>query len=471
MKLIDIAEKEKCERSFCYFVTKAFKVLEPNTDFKTNWHIRYLCKRLQSEIERIGRKEKKTKDLIINIPPRHMKSLIVTVMLNAWTWTKVPWMKFLCCSYSDSLAGDHSQLTRDIIQSPWHQKLWGDMYQLKENTKSMYSNTATGRRESVGLLGSGTGKGCDVLIIDDPLNPKQARSDPERNTSNDTYKSTLYNRVNAPSIGLRIVIMQRLHADDLTGHLLKKYSNYYDHINFPAEKKDNIKPLEFDKYYEKNVLWDSLFPKEELVKFQENMNDNNYAGQYLQNTVLESGRIWQPSWFQKWEDTQLPDSVVGYVLSWDTAFKDKAKSDYSSCAIFALLGSNKYLLVRILRQKLQFPELKEVNKSLFLQYRPTNILVEDKASGQSLIQELQRDSSISCPITAIKPNGNKTLRAEIVSPILQQGKVWYYNGDWYADFLEEVSNFPNCAHDDQIDSISQFLLWSSQLKSQGPQLR
>lgn len=470
MNLLDVAEKEKCERSFYYFVTKAFKVLEPTTDFKTNWHIRYLCKRLQFEMERIGKKQKKSRDLIINIPPRHMKSLIVTVMLNAWTWTKYPSMKFLCASYSDSLAGDHCQLTRDIIQSPWYQKLWGDNFQLKESTKSMYSNTATGRRESVGLLGSGTGKGCNVLIIDDPLNPKQARSDLERNTANETYGTTFYNRVNDPSIGLRIIIMQRLHAEDLTGHLYKKYSKYYELINFPAELKDNIMPADFGKYYESNVLWNSLFPKEELVKFEENMTGNNYAGQYLQNPVLEGSRIWQPSWFQKWA-SEMPESHMGYVLSWDTAFKDKAKSDYSSCAIFALLGGGKYILHRILRQKLQFPELKEVNKSLYMQYRPTNILVEDKASGQSLIQELQRDSSIFCPITAIKPNGNKTLRAEIVSPILQQSKVWYYNGDWFADFLEEVSNFPNCAHDDQIDSVSQFLLWSSQLKSQGPQLR
>lgn len=470
MKLIELAEKEKCERSFYYFVTKAFKILEPSTDFKTNWHIRYLCKRLQAEVERINSKKPKEKDLIINIPPRHMKSFIVTVMLNAWTWTKYPHFKFLCASYADSLAGDQSGYCRDIIQSQWYQNLWGEVYKLKENTKTLYSNTKTGRRASVGIGGGGTGKGCDILIIDDPANPKQALSEKERNAINRTYKSTYYNRVNNQAVGLRIIIMQRLNTDDLTGHLIKNYPNSYEHINFPAEIRDNICPKNFDRFYDGGVLWDSRFPKKELDNFKLNMTDNNYAGQYLQNPVLESGRIWQPEWFQKWEG-DIPQTHEGYILSWDTAFKKNAKSDYSSCSIFALLGNGKYLLVRVLRQKILFPELKEVNKSLYLQYRPTNILIEDKASGQSLIQELQRDSSIFCPIVPMNPTENKKLRAEIISPILKQGKVWYYNGDWYADFLEEVSNFPNCAHDDQVDSVSQFLLWSSQLQSQEPQLR
>lgn len=468
MSLSEDLIKERCERSYYFFVQRAFKVLEPKTDFKDNWHIKFLCDRLQHEVERIAKGKPKTKDLIINIPPRTMKSLIVTVFLNAWTWTKYPEMRFICASYSASLAEEHSQLTRDVIQSSWYSSKWGDICELKESTKSKFSNTATGRRASVGMGGS-TGKGANILIVDDPLNPKQAVSDIERTTANDLYKSTLYNRVNNPRVGLRIIIMQRLHSDDLTGHLLRGFRDFYDHINFPAEENDKIRPIECREKYTQGVLWSNLFPINELMKLKANMSDNRYAGQYLQAPVLVGSRVWEPSWFKEWTN-EFPSNVEAVVLSWDTAFKVTKKSDYSSCSVW-LVCPNLYILIHVFRKKLKFPDLKEANKMLCDQYKPTNILIEDAASGQSMIQEVIRDSEVRASTTAMKPSANKLIRADIVSPILQQGKVWYYNGNWVKDFIEEVEDFPNGAHDDQVDSVSQFLIWITQLQRKSPQLR
>lgn len=462
--------KGMCEKSFYFFCKKAFAVLEPQTKFESNWHIKYLCAVLQKEVERIARNEPKTKDLIINMPPRHMKSLICTVFLNAWAWTKYPWMKFLCASYSAELAEEHSQMTRDILLSDFYQKLWGGGWQLVESTKSKYSNTAKGKRASVGIKGGATGKGANILIVDDPMNPKEAYSNVERDNANRLYKTTLYNRVNNAAVGIRIIVMQRLNADDLTGNLMENHVGGYRQIVIPAVETADVKPSFLSKFYDGKTLWPSLFPKKVLDEYLANMLDDEYAGQYLQTPVLTTGRTWQPEWFQKWEG-QLPSNVQGYVMSWDTAFKDKAKSDYSSCAVFLVLQNNKYILVEIYRDKLKFPDLKEVNKSLIQKYRPMSVLIEDKASGQSLIQELERDVDIYCPFEAITPNSSKLARASIVAPILKQGKVWYYSGDWYAEFLKEVRFFPNGKHDDQVDSCSQFFLWVTQFNNNAPQLR
>ena len=470
MNLLDSLVKEKCERSYYYFVRQAFKVLEPETEFIPNWHIKYLCRRLQEEAERIARGEPKKQDIIINIPPRFMKSLIVTVFFNAWVWTKYPSLKFMCASYSADLASDHSVMTRTLIMSNWYQKLWGNNYYLKESRQAAFTNNKMGKRIAVGFGGSATGRGCDFLIIDDPLNPKGADSDPERDEANRVYSGTFYNRLNNAKVGVRIVIMQRLHANDLTGFLLKNMAKYYEHICLPFEKSNKIKPAELAEKYENNVLWNEKFPPEMGEIYKLNTSDRVWAGQYGQVPTLEGSRVWESNWFRLWLDKDVPINHQGYIMSWDTAFKDKAKSDYSSCAIWAILSTG-YLLVEIFKKKLRFPDLKTTNKFLHDKYKPVTILIEDKASGQSLIDELERETEIRCPIIPMQPNQNKVLRAELVSPTLKQGKVWYITGDWVKGFFEEVNDFPNSEHDDQIDSVSQFLIWSTQLESAGPQLR
>lgn len=470
MKHLDSLVKEKCQRSYYYFVKQAFKVLEPETQFIFNWHIKYLCDALQKEAERIARGEPKDKDLIINIPPRFMKSLIVTVFFNAWAWTKHPSLKFICASYSADLASEHSVMTRNVINSEWYQRLWGKNYYLKESRQAAYTNDKMGKRIAVGFGGSATGKGCDILIIDDPLNPKGAYSDLDRETANRDYSATFYNRLNNSKVGIRIIIMQRLHANDLTGFLLKNMAKYYRHICLPFEKSKHIKPPELSEKYKNDVLWYDKFPPAMIDVFRENTSDRIWAGQYGQAPTLEGSRIWESSWFKIWHEAEVPINHQGYIFSWDTAFKDKAKSDFSSCAIWAILSSG-YLLVEIVKKRLKFPDLKTTNKFLHDKYRPVTILIEDKASGQSLIDELERETEIRCPIVPMQPNQNKVLRAELVSPTLKQGKVWYITGDWVKDFKEEVENFPNGDHDDQIDSVSQFLIWVTQMDSVGPQIR
>jgi len=469
-EILQQSEKERCERSYYYFVKQAFKVLEPETEFIANWHIKYLCARLQKEADRIHRKEPKIKDIIINVPPRCMKSFLVTVFLNAWVWTKYSSQKFITASYSSELASKHSVATRTIICSSWYKALWGDLYQLTESRQSDYANSKRGERFAVGFGGSATGRGCDWLIIDDPSNPKGADSDLERETTNSLYTGTFYNRLNSPNIGIRIIVMQRLNSNDLTGFLLKNMSDYYEHICFPFEKLKNIKPAEFADKYENGVLWNGKFPKEIGEIYKKNTPDSVWAGQYGQAPTLEGARIWETSWFKLWLDNEVPINHQGFILSWDTAFKDKAKSDYSSCAIWAILSTG-YLLVEIVKKRLKFPDLKATNKFLHDKYRPVTILIEDKASGQSLIDELENGTEIRCPIVPMQPNQNKRLRAELVSPTLKQGKVWYITGDWTKDFFNEVENFPNGEHDDQIDSVSQFLIWSTQMESAGAQLR
>jgi predicted phage terminase large subunit-like protein len=212
MKEIRACEKKRCEENYYTFFVRAWNVLEPETPLVTNWHIRYLCDKLQAEIERIARKEKKTLDLIINIPPRSAKSYMGTIMLCPWAWARFPHMKFINVSYAEELAIMLCLESRRLIESDWYQAFWGDVFQLTtdQNTKKLYENNRSGMRRACATR-SVTGSGADVMVFDDPQNPEMGESEVERATVHRLYGKTGYSRLNNQEVGLRLVIQQRLH--------------------------------------------------------------------------------------------------------------------------------------------------------------------------------------------------------------------------------------------------------------------
>jgi predicted phage terminase large subunit-like protein len=215
-------ERRDCEESYYMFVRHAWDVLEPQTEFADNWHIRYLCDLLQKEVERIAAKQPKTHDIVINVPPRSMKSYLVTIFLAPWAWTRFPHLRFINVSYEEGLAIDLCMKSRRLIESQWYQSLWSDKFKLTsdQNTKKYYDNDKGGFRRGC-PINSITGFGCDVLAYDDPQNPKKAESDIERENTKQAYGQTGYSRLNDQSIGLRLVIQQRLHECLLPGTMVR----------------------------------------------------------------------------------------------------------------------------------------------------------------------------------------------------------------------------------------------------------
>ena len=265
-QLLKAMEKAVCEKSFYEFFVKAWDIAEPAVPLSTNFHHKYLCDILQAEAERIKEGKKKDKDIIINIPFRSTKSLLVTVMFPAWCWAVYPKMRFITASYSAEISIEHATRSRDIIQSEWYQSHWGDTYQIKkdQNLKARYENTFLGVRRATSVGGSVTGQGGDIILVDDPTSPKNAASETERDNANEWYKSTLYSRLNNPMTGVRIIIMQRVHEDDLSGYLLYNSPDKHKHICIPAEISDDLKPKHLEEYYEDGLFWKERFGQEVL---------------------------------------------------------------------------------------------------------------------------------------------------------------------------------------------------------------
>ena len=225
--LADIS-REKAERTLPAFIEQAWHVIEPGITYVDNWHIHLIGEYMEA----VNRGE--IRRLVINMPPRHMKSLEATVCYPVWTWIKHPEKRFIKVSYSDSLSRKHNILARDIIKSPWFQENWGDVIQLKDdvNRQNEFKNTHQGFMFSTSIGGALTGEGGDVIIIDDPQNPLMANSEVEREASINFFKNTLQTRLNDPQTGAFIIIMQRLHENDLTGHILSEDLGY-EHLCLP----------------------------------------------------------------------------------------------------------------------------------------------------------------------------------------------------------------------------------------------
>lgn len=443
--------KSICEDSFYEFLKFSWPELEPTTELINNWHIEYLCNLFQKEMERIAENKPNTKDIIINIPPRTLKSTIVSVMLNAWAWAKYPHLKFIGCSFSGNLAVEHAVKSRRLIEGEFYRNKWGIDFKMTtdQNVKSFFENSKTGFRKGVGTGGTLTGSGCDVLVVDDILNPEESYSEVEREKANRWYKETAYNRLNNPEVGLRIIIMQRLHEEDLTGWCLKYQPDKYNFICLPATSEGNISPSELSKNYEDGFLFKKRLNKNVLDDFKQTLGSFGYSGQYLQNPMPAGGGIFKREWFKYYK--QMPE-VKRSVWVWDTAVKKGEENDFSAGILICEGVDNNFYVPKIRRERVEYPELKRLIPQEFNADKSNYVLIEDKSSGQQLIQELK--TSLPLPIIPVEVVKDKVTRANLVSPLVEAGFVYLPEGaSWISDFIFELCNFPKAKHDDQVDAF------------------
>lgn len=476
-------ERRECERSFSFFVNCAWEILEADNELVWNWHLTYLCNLMQSEIERIGRHETKIWDrLIINIPPRSLKSMIFTRLACAWAWIKFPWMRFMCGSYSDEFATEHAVECRDVIQSEWYQEHWGVIYQLKsdQNNKSHYRTTYNGARFTFSTGSKATGRGANILLFDDPLSAEQAESETERNKANRMYRRTLASRLNNKRTDVIFIIMQRLHEEDTTGFILENETKRKKilHVCLPAEDCDWVSPAELRKHYTQGLLFPERLPKS-FLEAEKEADPYGYSGQYMQRPTPEEGGLFKRRNWRYWQFpgmhlpsveerigmetiycdvVELPLSFDDQVTSWDMTFKDEKTSDYVSGHSIAVKAASYYVMDKEFYRKTHFTESSEGVLKLRNDYPlSTQTLIEDKANGPVIIKMLETVVPDLKPIAADR-SGSPYSRAQAVSKIQQSGNVILPHpsiAPWVNRAVNNFAAYPKGAHDDEITSICQ----------------
>jgi len=450
--------KRSLENSFYKFVIHFFRVVNPTEELVVNWHIKYLCDLLQAEAERVLRKEKRNKHLIINVPPRSLKSFVCTVAFPAWSWIKHPGLKFIGSSYSGDLSKHHNMLTKEIVMSDDYQNFWGDFVQINDehNTNEYFETSLRGIRTCTSTGGTVTGTGGDFVIVDDPINPKKAESDAERSTANKFFTRTLRTRLDNQDYGMFIIIMQRLHVNDLTGHLLSSDNkDDYRHICIPAELSSDLQPKELEQYYNDGLFFPRRFSRELLDRFRVDMGSYGYYGQMQQKPFIEGGGMVKSAWFGRFRLSDLPSSVVWNFFG-DTAYTKKTTNDPTGLLSVAYYKGNYYVRDFAAVYK-EFPELIKWIPKRIKQNGYTNasrLYIEPKASGISVAQELRRRLPINA-ILSDPPKEDKVTRFNSVSPIIESGRVFLLEGAAWLDlFLGEIEAFPRGQHDEVADLLS-----------------
>ncbi len=453
-ELLTILETELCKRSLYEFFKLATKVLYPSVDWNYNWHFKYICDLLQSETERIIAKQPKDKDYIVNLPFRSGKSILISIIFPAWCWIKDPTINIITVSATDALATKFSHTSKILIDSEWYQSHFGNIFQMRLDThaKGNYMNNIGGRRESFGINSGIIGSGCDIMLLDDIQSPDNVTPIGLKNTI-ESYTDVLYSRLNNPGISLRIVLQQRVHENDISGYLMRTNKDKYNLICIPAILTPDLCPVDLAINYTNKLFWETRFSQSVLDDFKSTMRPAPYAGQLLQRPVPEEGDLIKRSWFKYMKLSEVLALNLQWNLVLDTAYTNNTKNDPTAFMVVAKYN-NTIIIRKAGRKWLQFYELIEEIKELQRVYNINKIYIEEKASGISIFQELQRQTRYN--ILKLSPKGiDKIQRVTGVQPVIQSQRVILVQDDeWNEMFLSECASFPFAVHDDMVDTLS-----------------
>lgn len=412
--------------------------------FRRNWHHVKIAQKLEDVV--LG----KTKRLIINMPPRYTKTEMAVVNFIPWALQLAPDAEFIHTSYSKTLAANNTANAKDIVLNEHYQQAFQNVtVKIDSKSKADWRTTKGGVVYAAGaggtITGFGAGKNRDgfggAIIIDDPHKPDEATSDVIRQGVIDWFGNTIESRVNNPDTPI-IVIMQRLHQEDLSGWLLDGGNGEeWDHLCLPAEM--NGRPI-----------WPWKHSAQKLAQMR-HKNPYVYAGQYMQSPVPLEGGLIRKDWIMTYY--AKPVEFLRVVQSWDTAYKDKQHNDPSVCTTWIQTRKG-YFLVDVFVKRMRYPEVKQMAKQMAARWKPDAVLIEDKGSGQSLIQELRDETHIT--VIAIEPTADKVTRLMAVTSEYEAGRVYHpEKAEWLDAYESELYLFPNSKHDDQVDSTSQAIKW------------
>ncbi len=482
--------RKRLEGSLIDFFEAAWPHFDP-APFTPGWHLEAIAEHLEA----VARGE--IRRIVINVPPRHSKTLLVSVAFPAWCWAQPPdpetplmgpQVKFMCLSYGDSLAMDSSTLAKRLVNSEWYQSYWGNRVKITkdQDNKEKFDTTAGGTRISSSFGAGILGRGADIKIIDDPHKVDEVESELTRERVIRTYDGTLKSRITDPKLSAEITIMQRLHEVDLAGHILQDKDVV--HLCLPAEyEKDRHCSTslgwEDPRTIEGELLWKQRFGETELAPFK--INPYEWAGQWQQRPEPRGGGIIKRDWWQLWEKDEFPEFEY-IVASADTAFTEKEENDPTGCTVWGLFREGvhsypKLMLIWAWRKHLELhgklveklpneSELAYQRRSqpswglvewlrhTCKRFKVDMLLIENRASGKDAGSALSRMFGPSTfGISLREPKGDKVSRMHAVVPTFSQNLVYAPAREWADLVIDEVSSFPKGRYKDLSDSTSQAL--------------
>lgn len=492
-------EMELCRKSFRDFVRTAWHIVEPGEEYIHGWHIDAICDHLT--YVSLG----DISDLVINIPPRHSKSLLTAVFWPAWEWTWKPSSQWLFATYAQDLTVRDSIRCRRLIQSKWYQERYGEVFQLSGdlNQKKRFDNTKNGYRLATSVGGTATGEGGSRIVVDDPHNMKEINSDIVREGVIEWWRNVMSTRGNNPKRTGRVIIAQRGHHMDLCGYVLG--SGRWVHLNLPGYYRESTRchtkrlknsprrgrwedpgmpwmPVQYagttifrdPRRVDDELLCPGRFGAEEMAKLAGELTERAFAAQIQQQPSSESGNIIKRQHWRKWDETELP--LCSMVIQvYDTAFEEEEENDFSARTTWGIFEYEERLnpdlpwvakykgqkrlcaiLLERWKDKVAYPELRSEALAAAGKWKPDRILIEKKASGHVLAQELKR---AGLPVARIKTGDSKIVKAHAASLVFERGCVFYVDKRWADEVIDECAKFPVAPNDDITDTVVMAALW------------
>ena len=483
-------EKRMCELSFVEYIKQAWHVIEPGQEYLHNWHIEAIAAHLEAITdEMMIDDERYYNRLLINVPPGAMKSLLCNVLWPSWEWgpRNMPYLRYVCASHAMPLAVRDSVKMRRLVASEWYQTRWGDRVTLTgdQNEKIKYETTATGFRQAVAFEGM-TGARGDRVIIDDPHSVSSASSEQKRATTIDTFEQAVPTRLNNPDRSAIVVIMQRLHEEDVSGVIIEKQLGY-DHIMIPMEyDPDRAAPTmlgwEDPRTAKGELMFPARFPKHVVERDKKIMGTYAASGQFQQLPTPEDGGIIKRKHWQLWEDPKFPP--FDYIIaSLDTAYTEKTENDPSAMTVWGvwtddpkthatrMLGKDGYHIVRTYDEKevpprimlmyawqqhLEMPELIQKVSDTCQRWKVSRLLIENKSVGMPVARELRRMYSGRDFGVQLEDPGSidKMARLYSVQHLFEEGLVYCPDKAWADEVISQCMRFPKAKHDDLVDTVS-----------------
>lgn len=449
-------------------------ILEPKNKYIHNWHIDAIADHMSAV-----RRFEITK-LIVNMPPRCAKSLLISVGFNTWVWTTEAFRRFIYAAYSQSVANRDALKCRDVVEHPLYQELYQPTWEIRDdqNTKEKFMTTETGFRFSTSVTGRLTGEGADYALGDDLQNKMEIRSAAYREETH-SFLGALASRSNNISQFAQVIIQQRLHEDDITGREMKADKGW-EILRLPMEFNPTVMSYTSLKFKdprtkEGELLWPARFPSDKVRALEKDLGDSSFA-ELQQDPKPASGGLFKKGDWQYYDKS--PSDILELVQIWDCAQKPGITNDFSVCATWART-TNAYYLLHLWREQTTAPMLEAMVLSLYDRFRPNGIVVEDKSAGSSLIQYLQLQTTL--PVIPYNPKVDKETRASAATPTHAAKKLFLPTVGFGFDttgkvdlmktFIDEHERFPRAAHDDTVDTTSMMVSYFQTRSLNGPRIR
>jgi predicted phage terminase large subunit-like protein len=440
---------------FDLFVLKAFQQLKENALLEPNWLVGTMTWHLNEVL--LGNQHR----LIINVPPRHLKSICASVAFPAFVLGNAPSKTLILATYSYDLGKKMMRDLRSVIESDWYRQAFPNT-QLRKNTESEFTTSKQGGVNMTSVNGTLTGRGADIIIVDDPIKAADVQSTAERNRANEWFQSTLFTRLDNKQEGSIVIAMQRLHEDDVTGYLTDDPNHEWTVLKVPAiASKDQSYPIlnrgnccTFDRKVG-SVINSKREDLQTLQRTRQEIGSLNFEAQYQQEPISHDGNLVQLDWFKSYTPAEKPQHFDAVVASWDTASASGANNDYTVGTIWGIKDKYYYLL-DLYRFKATYPGIRTRITETQRLWNVDVTLLEKADSGRNLYADLRCLGESR--YLAITPKGSKEDRLAACSALIEEGRVFLPDeASWKSNLTHELLSFPNTRHDDQVDSVTLFL--------------